>query len=157
MRTELPNNRDIEVVKNTRLDIKVIDKYVAGICLSGNEIKSVRMRNVSMKGSYVICKNLEINIVELFIKKYKNSNFSLLNNNERRKRKLLLKKSEIKKISKLTKEKGYILTPLKMFISQGKWAKVEIAVSQKKKDYQIKNEQKEKDLKRKIERKDIFS
>jgi SsrA-binding protein len=144
--------------KNSEFDLKIIEKYNAGLCLLGNEIKSLRFSNISIKDAFVSInhKTLEAYIYNMFIKKYVNINSSLTNTQERRVKKLLLKKSEIKKLSKLSKEKGYIIVPLKVFISYNKWAKVEIGLSQKKKKYKIKNEIKEKEMKRKMERKNYF-
>ena len=149
--------KSILISKNPQFDIKIIEIFVAGIVLSGNEIKSLRSRNVSIRESYITSKNREIFIFNMYIAPYKNANLSI--NKEfdgRLKRKLLMKKSEIKKIFKYLKEKSCIIFPLKIFINERGWAKIEIAISQKLKKYQIKSELKEKEIKRKIQKRDFF-
>lgn len=144
---------NILIVKNSQFDLRIIEKFTAGIVLSGNEIKSLRLKLISIKESYILSKNLELYIFNMYINPYKNANANVSNENsdERRKRKLLMKKSEIKKIFKQSREKSYIIVPIKVFISEKGWAKIEIALAQKLRKYQIKINEKEKEIKRKIE------
>ncbi len=95
------------------------DIYEAGIALEGYEIKSIMLTHTSLSGAY--CKltdKNEIVIVGMFVKKYENGSVtdSL---NEYRDRKLLLNKSEIKKIAKQVREKGWTIVPVNIHLSQG--------------------------------------
>lgn len=151
---------DILVVKNAQFDLKIIEKFTAGIVLSGNEIKALRLKSASIKESYILVRNFELFVFNMYIAPYRNANATAAsaNTDERQKRKLLLKKSEIKKIARQSKEKGYIVAPIKVFISDKGWAKIEIALAQKMRKYQIKINEKEKEIKRSIRsyRDDIF-
>jgi SsrA-binding protein len=149
---------NILIAKNSQFNLRIIEKFTAGIVLSGNEIKSLRLKSISIKESYILTKNLELYIFNMYVNPYKNANANVSNKNsdERRKRKLLMKKSEIKKIFKQSREKSYIITPIRVFINEKGWAKIEIALAQKLKKYQIKINEKEKEIKRRIENKSDF-
>jgi SsrA-binding protein len=120
----LNKNKNVEksivsISKNSHFDIKVIENFTAGIVLSGNEIKSLRTKDVSIKESYILSKNGELYIFNMYIAPYKNANAHISENFDiRPRRKLLMKKSEIRKISKQSKEKGYIISPIKIFINE---------------------------------------
>jgi SsrA-binding protein len=149
---------NILITKNSQFNLRIIEKFTAGIVLSGNEIKSLRLKSISIKESHILTKNLELYIFNMYINPYKNANANVSNKNydERRKRKLLMKKSEIKKIFKQSREKSYIIAPIRVFINEKGWAKIEIALAQKLKKYQIKINEKEKEIKRRIENKSDF-
>ena len=95
------------------------DIYEAGIALEGYEIKSIIATHASLSGAY--CKltdKNEIIIVGMFVKRYENG--SVIDSlNEYRDRKLLLNKSEIKKIAKQVREKGWTIVPVNIHLSQG--------------------------------------
>jgi SsrA-binding protein len=113
------NKKIISITKTPQFEFKIIESFIAGIVLTGNEIKSIRKKEVSIKESYVLSKNFELYIFNMYISNY--SNASIQPNvkfDERAKRKLLLKKSEIKKITKGSKEKKYSIIPLKVFVSE---------------------------------------
>ena len=150
-------NRLILISKNPYFDLEIIETFVTGIVLSGDEIKSLRAKNVSVKESYIVVRNLELFIVNMYIAPYKNANISIKQKIDKSKRKLLMKKSEIRKIFKLSREKSYIISPLKVFINERGWAKLEIALARKLKKYQININLKEKEIKQKLQRKDFFN
>lgn len=150
-------NSNLSIAKNSQFDIRVIDIFTSGIVLNGNEIKSLRSKNVSIKEAYILCKNGELYIFNMYIAPYKNANANINENiNCRLKRKLLMKKSEIRKIHKQSKEKGYIIYPIRIFINERGWAKLELSLAQKLRKYQIKINVKEKEIKRKIQKNDFF-
>jgi len=118
-------------------------KYIAGIVLTGTEIKSLRAGKASFNDSYCV-KNLHIS----------EYNFGTHYNHEpMQERKLLLNKKELRKWENKIKEKGYTIVPLKIFISEKGLAKMEIGLGKGKKIYDkretIKARESDRDVKRK--------
>ncbi len=136
--------------KKAYYDYTIEDKFLAGIVLQGVEIKSVRAGRVNLKDSYVIVKNGEVFLLGAHIAEYEKAD-GLAKVDTRRSRKLLLKKSEILKLSRKVNIKGYTLVPTKMLLVNNR-AKVEIAVAKGKELYNKKDSLKEKDIKRETER-----
>lgn len=117
----------------------------AGIELKGTEIKSVRKGSVDLSDSFVVIKNMEATIVNMYIAKYESAN--IFNHDERRTRKILLHKSEIKKLKDEIAVNGKTIVPLKLYITRGK-AKVLIGVGKGKKLYDKRETIKKRDLER---------
>lgn len=136
-------------------DYFIDETYEAGIVLTGTEIKSVRMGKVSIKESYAKIINAELVLLGMNISPYDKGN--RFNVDPLRPRKLLLHKKEIRKLIGLTKEKGFTLIPLKMYINEKGKAKIEIGVCRGKKNYDKRESLKEKDIKREIDRRMKFS
>ncbi len=136
--------------KKARFEYHLEDIYQAGIQLSGTEIKSIRNGKSSILESYCIYNNGEIWIRNMHITEYENGSF--YNHKPRADRKLLLNKSEIDKIEKFLKTKGNTLIPLKLFLSEKGWVKVEIACAIGKKLHDKRQDLKEKDDKREMDR-----
>ena len=126
----------------------ILEKFSAGIVLTGTEIKSIREKKVSINESFCFLNNNEIFIKQMHITQYNFGN--IYNHYETRIRKLLLQKKEIKKI-KNKLEKGMTILPLRLFLNENNLAKVEIALAKGKKLYDKRNAIKERDLKRKYE------
>jgi len=127
------------------------DKYIAGMVLSGTEIKSIRAGKVSFNDSYCIFDKAELYVKSLHIAEY---NFGNINNHiPMQERKLLLRKRELKKLENKIKEKGYTIIPLKIFITEKGFAKIEIGLGKGKKIFDkretIKSRETERDVKRK--------
>jgi SsrA-binding protein len=137
--------------KNLR-DYRVIEKFIAGIVLTGNEIKSLRNYQSSIDESYIFPQQQELYVLNMHVAAYKYSHAVSLaqSYNTRKRRKLLLKKREIKKIVGQVRARSYVVIPLKLFFNDRGWAKLEIALAQRLKKYQIKEKVKEKELKRKL-------
>ena len=135
--------------RKARHDYFIEDVYEAGIVLTGTEIKSVRSGNANIKDSYGIVRDHEIFLLNMFISQYKEGN--IFNHNESRTRKLLLHKKEIRKLQKEVKENGLTVVPTKLYFNTSK-LKVEIALARGKKLYDKRQDLKEKDSKRDIER-----
>ena len=127
----------------------LLDKYEAGIVLTGDEIKSIRLGHISIKESFVIVKNNEVWLKNAFIQNYDKS-FSGGRNkaDEKQDRKLLLHKTEILKIKKSLEQEGLTLVPTKVYFN-GSYVKVEIAVAKGKKLYDKRETIKKKDVERK--------
>jgi SsrA-binding protein len=119
------------------------DTYEAGIVLKGTEIKSIRKGEANLKDSYVVIKNKEAYVINLFISKYEEGN--IFNHDETRTRKLLLNKLEILKLKAKTDIEGYTIVPLKMYIKKDN-AKLLIGVGKGKKIYDKRESIKQKDI-----------
>ncbi|PHI19784.1 SsrA-binding protein [Lewinellaceae bacterium SD302] len=128
-----------------------LDEVDAGIQLLGTEIKSIRAGNVNLRDAYcVFNKKGELFIRSLFIAEYKQGN--QFNHEERRTRKLLLKRQELKKWEKKTKEKGFTIVPYRLYINERGFAKVTIVLAQGKKVHDKRESIKQKDNKRALDR-----
>ncbi|HEV8079122.1 MAG TPA: SsrA-binding protein SmpB [Chitinophagaceae bacterium] len=126
-------------------------KYIAGMVLQGTEIKSIRSGKVSFNDSYCIFDKGELYVKSLHIAEY---NFGNINNHEpMQERKLLLNKKELRKLENQIKEKGFTIIPLKIFISEKGFAKIEIGLGKGKKIFDkretIKARETDRDVKRK--------
>ena len=126
-------------------------KYVAGIVLSGTEIKSLRAGKASFNDSYCIFDKGELYVKSLHISEYNFGNH--FNHEPLQERKLLLHKKELRKLENKTKEKGYTIVPLKIFFSASGFAKVEIGLGKGKKVYDKRETIKERETDRDIKRK----
>ena len=123
-----------------------IDKEIeCGISLAGTEVKSIRKGSVDISDSFVLIKNQEAEIINMYIAPYENGN--RYNKNERRTRKLLLHKEEIKKLENKIKEKNYTLVPLKVYFKNNK-VKVLVGLARGKKLYDKRETIKQRDLER---------
>ncbi|MFN4971704.1 MAG: SsrA-binding protein SmpB [Bacteroidota bacterium] len=131
-------------------DYHFIQKYTAGIVLSGSEIKSIRAGNVHLTDAYCIIADGEILVKGMFIGAYKEA--SHFNHEPLRDRKLLLNRQEIRKIKSKSSEKGLTLIPIRLFMSETGYAKLEIAVAQGKKSYDKREDIKKRDVGRDLKR-----
>ena len=132
-------------------EYQVEAKYIAGMVLSGTEIKSIRAGKVSFNDSYCIFDKGELYVKSLHIAEYA---FGTIHNHQpMQERKLLMQKKELKKLENKIKEKGYTIVPLKIFISEKGFAKIEIGLGKGKKLFDkretIKSRETDRDVKRK--------
>jgi SsrA-binding protein len=128
----------------------ISDKFIAGLVLTGTEIKSIREGKVSLDESYCSFINQELYVVNMHIAEYK---FGTYNNHEpKRERKLLLNARELRKLTNKVKEKGFTIIPTLLFINEKGLAKLEIGLAKGKKLYDKRESIKTKDTKRHIER-----
>ena len=128
-------------------DYHIFDKFVAGIVLTGTEIKSIRNHNPSLSDSYALIRNGEAFLINMNIPVYDKGN--IFNHEPLRQRKLLLHKEEIRKLQKKIDQQGYTLVPTKLYLKEG-LAKIEIALARGKKMYDKRETIKENDIKREI-------
>lgn len=128
----------------------LIERLVAGIQLTGTEIKSIRDGKANLNDSYCAFHEMELFVKSLHIAEYKMGSYN--NHEPKRDRKLLLNKREIKKLSGKVKEKGFTLIPVSLFINNKGLAKLEIALAKGKHTYDKRESLKQKDSEREIEK-----
>src|SRR5690606_23054112 len=136
--------------KKAYFEYQILDKYIAGISLLGTEIKSIRAGKVNINDSFCSFLNDDLYIHNMHISEYSHGSF--YNHEARRERKLLLTKKELKKLRVKGQEKGFTIIPLRMFISNRGFAKVEVALAQGKKDFDKRDTIKERENKRELDR-----
>ena len=138
--------------KPATFEFAIEDKLVAGMVLTGSEIKSIRESRVSFNDSYCLFNDGELYIKSLYIAEYKHAGYA--QHNPTRERKLLLNKKELKKWFAKIKEKGLTIVPLAIFVNEKGFAKIEIGLGRGKKLHDkretIKNRDLDRDLKRYI-------
>ncbi|ALC88884.1 single-stranded DNA-binding protein [Bacillus sp. FJAT-18017] len=130
-------------------DYSIEETYEAGIVLQGTEIKSIRAGKVQLKDSYARIHNGEMYLYSMHISPYEQGNIH--NHDPLRTRKLLLHRREINKLIGESKESGYAIVPLKMYLKNG-FAKVLIGLAKGKKKYDKREDLKQKDANRDIQR-----
>ena len=135
--------------KKARHDYFVEETYEAGLVLTGTEIKSVRAHTIQLVDAYVQVKNGEAFVYNMHIAEFKGGN--RFNHIPDRTRKLLLHKKEIAKLQGVAQQAGYALIPLKVYLKNG-YAKLLVGVCKGKKNYDKRQDLKEKDAKRDIEK-----
>lgn len=125
--------------KKAYADYEVIEKYTAGIELTGAEVKSIRASQTNLKGSYVEIKNGEAFTKKIHISPYKHASNQQTQYDPTRNRKLLLHKKEINKLETALSEKGISIIPLNFHISNNR-IKLTIGICRGKKKYDRRNE-----------------
>lgn len=136
--------------KKASFEFFLLQRYEAGIMLRGTEIKAIREGAANLTDAFCYIRAGEVFVKNLFIAEY--SQGSYYNHDARRERKLLLTKQEIKKIDRKLNEKGFTLIPVRLFINERGFAKLEIALAQGKKMYDKRATIKEKDNRREMDR-----
>lgn len=144
--------RNNVIIKNKKasFDYAFIDTYIAGIMLTGTEIKSIRDGKASLVDSFCYIHNGEMWMKNSYIAEYVNAGYA--KHDERRVRKLLLTKKELKKIGSEMLIPGNTVVPTKMFINDNGLCKVEIALCKGKKEFDKRDSLKEKDMNRELDR-----
>ena len=125
--------------------------YIAGMVLSGTEIKSLRQGKASFNDSYCIFLKGELFVRSLHIAEYNFCTYT--NHNPTQDRKLLLTKRELRKLENKIKEKGYSIIPIRILFSENGLAKMEIGLGKGKKLYDKRNTIKDRESERDIKRK----
>ena len=139
-------------IKNKKASFEyfLLDKYIAGLVLTGTEIKSLRAGKASINEAYCTFEGDELFVRNMHIAEYK---YGTYNNHEpKRDRKLLLTRRELNKLQSKLNEKGLTLIPTFLFINDRGLAKIEIALAKGKKLYDKRETLKQKDTKRDLER-----
>ncbi len=140
------------VIKNRKASyqFEFLEEFEAGIVLKGTEVKSIREGKASIAEGYCKIIKEELWIINMNIEEYDPGSYN--NHAPRRERKLLLKRSELTKLEKKTKDVGLTIVPVKLFFSENGFAKLHIALAKGKKLYDKRQDLKSKDQKRDIDR-----
>jgi SsrA-binding protein len=140
------------VIKNKKAshDYEFLEKFIAGIRLTGTEIKSIRLGKATLADSYCFFSEGELFIKGMHIAEYYWGNIN--NHDPLRERKLLLTKKELKRIDRKIKESALTIIVTKIFINERGLAKAEIAISKGKKQYDKRQTIKKKDMERELDR-----
>ena len=139
-------------IKNKRAfhDFEIIEKFMAGIVLVGTEVKSIRMGKVSLSDSYCYFVGNELYVRNMQITEYALASFA--NHSAGRERKLLLNRHELKRLSRKVKETGLTIIPLRIFITDSGFVKLDIGLAKGKKLYDKRETIKLKDTQRQLGR-----
>ncbi len=143
---------NIKLIANNKKayhDFFIEEKYEAGVCLHGTEVKSLRMGKCSIKEAYVRIEKGEMFVYGMHIAPYEKGN--IFNRDPLRPKKLLLHKREILKLEQGIQAKGYTLVPLQVYFKDSR-AKVEIGLAKGKKLYDKRQDIAKKDAKREMAR-----
>jgi SsrA-binding protein len=139
-------------IKNRKasFEYQFLDTYVAGIMLTGSEIKSIRQSKVNLQDAYAVFLGEELYVKQMHISPYEQATY--YNHDPLRDRKLLLQKRELKKLMGKLTDKGLTIVPTRLFTNDRGFAKLEIALAKGKKLYDKRDDIKEKDIKREMDR-----
>ena len=139
-------------IKNRRASFEYtfIDTFTAGMVLMGTEIKCIRQGKANLTDSYCLFFQGELFVRNMHISKYDEGTH--FNHDPLRDRKLLLSKRELGKLQKELKNVGLTIIPTRLFISDKGYAKLNIALSKGKKTFDKRDDIKEKDVKRDMDR-----
>lgn len=139
-------------IKNKRAtyDYELIETFVAGIVLTGTEIKSIRLGKVGLTDTYCLVERGEVWVKNMYIAEYFYGTYN--NHSTRRDRKLLLNRKEIRKLESASQNTGFTIIPTKLFVNEKGLAKLVIAVAKGKKEYDKRQSIRERDDKREMDR-----
>lgn len=137
--------------KKAKFEFELLDKYTAGIVLSGTEIKSIRESRASISESFCeFNEQGELFIINMTIEEYVYGNY--YNHAPKAERKLLLNKRELKKLEKEVRNVGLTIVPLRLFVNEKGYAKLDISLAKGKKLYDKRDTIKDRDNKRDLDR-----
>lgn len=137
--------------KKARFQYEILDKYTAGIVLTGTEIKSIRSSKASITESFCeFNEQGELFVINMTIQEYAFGNY--YNHRPKAERKLLLNKKELKKLNKEVQNTGLTIIPLRLFINDNGYAKLVIALAKGKKLFDKRETIKDRDNKRDLDR-----
>ncbi len=137
--------------KKARFEYEFLDKYTAGIQLTGTEIKSIRESKARITESFCeFNERGELFVINMFIEEYMYGN--VYNHKPKSSRRLLLNKRELKKLEKAVKNVGLTIIPLRLFLTEKGWAKLDIALCKGKKLHDKREVMKDRDNKRDLAR-----
>lgn len=139
-------------IKNKRAehDFLILDKYTAGIVLTGTEIKSIRVGKASLVDTFCYIHDGEVWMKNSYIAEYDFGSYN--NHSTRRDRKLLLNKKEIRALQAATRAPGFTIVPLRIHLNEKGFAKVDIALCRGKKEYDKRDTLKDKQAQREMDR-----
>ncbi|MGB0837952.1 MAG: SsrA-binding protein SmpB [Flavobacteriaceae bacterium] len=137
--------------KKARFEYEILDTYTAGIQLTGTEIKSIRQSKARITESFCeFNEGGELFVINMYVEEYINGTF--FNHKTKGARRLLLQKRELKKLQREVQNVGLTIVPLKLFLTDKGWAKLQIALCKGKKTHDKRNTLKDRDNKRDLAR-----
>ncbi|MBO6117099.1 MAG: SsrA-binding protein SmpB [Bacteroidales bacterium] len=144
--------KHITEIKNKKASFEyfLMQEYTAGIVLFGSEIKSIRAGKANLNDAWCSFLNGELWVNQMHIAEYRFSSYGKFN--AKRERKLLLNKKELRKLEAKSKEKGYTIVPVMLYINEKGLAKLQIALAKGKHSYDKRESIKAKDINRDVER-----
>jgi SsrA-binding protein len=137
--------------KKAYFDYFLEEKFEAGIVLKGSEVKGLRAGRVNLKDSFIRFVNKEAFLFNAHIGRLETTHHFYAHE-ERGSRKLLLHKKQIAKMIKAVEKNGYTVVPLQIYFNEKNIVKVEIAIAKGKQLHDKREDLKQKDMKRDIER-----
>tara|TARA_B100001167_G_C16574464_1_gene214047 strand:+ start:21 stop:476 length:456 start_codon:yes stop_codon:yes gene_type:complete len=142
----------ILVAKNKKAfhNFLIIDRYEAGLVLTGSEVKSLREGKMSLREAYVLVRDSEAVLIGSHISSYSSTGYK--GHDPKATRKLLMKKKEILKLKQSIAQKGLTAVPLEVYFNKKGWAKIMIATAKGKRHYDKKEALKERDIRRDTDR-----
>lgn len=136
-RKNMPETTPIQKIiasnRKARHEYEIVSTLETGIVLLGSEVKSMREGKLNIQDSHARIENGEVWLFHAHVPEYKQANIN--NHDEYRKKKLLLHKSQIRKLTRQTEEKGMALIPLSVYFNEKNTVKVTLAVARGKKQY----------------------
>ncbi len=140
----------IDTNRKAKYEYAFLDEFTAGLQLKGTEIKSIRNKDVSIAEGYCAFQGDELFVLNMHIAHYEQGTYN--NHEPKRPRKLLLTRNELKKLQGKLKDKGLTIIPTRLFISDAGFAKLNIALAKGKKLHDKRDNIKDKDVKREMDR-----
>lgn len=147
----MSKNYDRPLAQNRKAshDYFIEETIEAGLVLKGTEIKSIRARRVAINDAHIRIVNGEAELINMHVALYEQGN--QFNHEPTRTRKMLMHRKEIDRLYGITKQKGYTLIPLRIYIKNG-FAKVLVGLGKGKKQYDKRHDLKDKQMKRDVDR-----
>ena len=137
------------VNRKARFNYSIEETFECGLALVGTEVKSIKDGRISFADSYALVQNDELWLIDFHVTPYAFGN--RVNHDPLRKRKLLVHRKEIKRLKRLTDEKGLTLVPLKFYLKRG-YVKCELGIAKGKKLFDKRDDIRKRDQKRELER-----
>ena len=131
-------------------DYEILDRFEAGLCLLGSEVKSIRAGRVSLKDAYVEIQAGQAYLVRCHVSPYEQA--GPFGHEPERRRKLLLHEREIRRLDQKVRERGFSIVPLQLYFNDKGRIKAEIALARGKREYEKKQKLKERDIRREVDR-----
>jgi len=144
------NGKVVSDNRQARYLYEILEVYEAGIELTGTEVKAIRAGKANLRDGYGLIRKGEVLLVNVHISHHQTAS-QVFNHEPRRTRKLLLHREEIRKLIGKVEQKGLTLVPLKLYLKQG-WVKVSLALVRGKKLHDKREDLKERQDKREMER-----
>jgi SsrA-binding protein len=139
-------------IKNRKasFEYSFLEKFIAGIQLTGTEIKSIRMGKVNLVDSYCFFTNDELWVRGIHIAEYAWGSYN--NHAPNRDRKLLLNRKELTRLKRKVSESSLTIIAIRLFVNDKGLAKLDIALAKGKREYDRRQDKKQKDARREMER-----